>query len=364
MKSLQMLILALAVLWPASGFAAPGEAQVTLYCLSLRVQPAAARSLGLNYTLTLTTDSPANTQGNGELAPLPVGAPQTHGCFYRIEGDVLFEPGFGTLGLNIPEPTDLNTNGVPDFFEVGQAISGATSTGTFADQYQSGKATAVWNRAANSKDGACRLTLDAYGVTFTHAFEIQEFSGILKYSVLATNVTGSISVSKQADPAKKLGGQVAFDKISADRLALLSGTWTNETRQVLAFDASPEIDRQGKRYTDFLVFKDGDPSTALDDYALWVLSITDDNDANRNGIPDLSDEVIPTPPTLTLARGTTNLLLTISGPTGKVYEIERASAIPSTNWVSVTTLIVTNNPQAVSLPRSTNTASFWRVKLP
>ena len=59
--------LALACLFAPLATAVAGEAEVHLYCLSLRFQPATAKSAGLNYGLELTSDNPTADPLNGEV---------------------------------------------------------------------------------------------------------------------------------------------------------------------------------------------------------------------------------------------------------------------------------------------------------
>ena len=69
-----------------------------------------------------------------------------------------------------------------------------------------------------------------------------------------------------------------------------------------------------------------------------MLSIDDTNDANANGIPDFSDDPAsvtpPRAPHLSLALGSTNLLLTISGSVGHTNQIQTVGSLTSTNWAN------------------------------
>lgn len=357
-------IFALVWLGAALRPAVAGEAEVHLYCLSLRFQPAATKSLSLNYNLELTSDSPTNTELNGEVTPLPAGAPSSHGSFYRLTGDIFFEPIYGTFLLNVPDATDANTNGVPDFFEISQAVAATTTNGAFDDATQTGKVTTTWSRNADSTNGTCRLTMAGYDLTFVHTFELQEYRGTLKYSSASTNVTGTMTLTNAAAAKQTLSGPVLLEKVSSNQLKLEAGAWTNETKQSVAFEGSPALDRDGKDYYDFFIFKDGDLSTVEEDYFLWLIKITDPNDADQNGIPDLSDEPAPRRPTLKISQSSTNLLLSISGEVGEVHQVEQTAVLSPPKWALATSFILTNDPQTVRLSVPTNGISFWRVKVP
>lgn len=357
-------IFALACLFAALRPAAAGEAEVHLYRLSLRFQPATTQSLGLSSTLELSSGSPTDSELNGEVTVLPAGAPSSHGSFYRLTGDIFFEPIYGSFLLNVPQATDTNTNGVPDFFEVGQAVAAATTEGAFDDGVETGKVTITWSRNANSRNGACRLTMSGYDLTFNHTFELQEYRGVLKYSAASTNVTGTMALTNAVDAKQILAGPVRLEKVSSNQLKLEAGAWTNETKQAVPFEAAPALDRDGKDYYDYFTFKDGDLSTAAEDYFIWLITITDPNDADQNGIPDLSDEPAPRRPTLKISQSNTNLLLSISGEIGEVHQVEQTAALSPANWSLATSFILTNDPQAVRLALPTNGISFWRVKVP
>ena len=341
-----------------------GQAQIHLYSLSVRFQPAATKSFGFNYNLELTSDSPTTTDPNGELAPLPDGAPSTHGAFDRMTRHIFDEPVYGAFSLNVPAPEDSNTNGIPDFFEISQAVAATTTKGAFDDAVLSGKVTTTWSRSAGTNTGTCKLTMDSYGVTFIHTFQIQEYSGVLKYSTSATNVTGTVALTNVTAATRNLAGAVLFEKASPDQLKLGPGTWTSETKKAVAFQGAAQLDRNGSDYFGIFIFNDGDLSTSAEDYFIWLIKITDPNDANRNGIPDLSDEPVARRPSLTISRAGTNLLLSVSGEIGKAHQVEQTPALIPSNWTLATTLTPTNDPQVVRLTPPTNGVSFWRVKAP
>ena len=344
-------------------------AQVQLNCLSLRFQPASASAAGLNYTLELTTDSSGAAGINGELAPLPSGGLSSHATFFRLTGDVLFEPVNGTLFLNVPNLSDANTNGIPDFFETALAVAGVTTSGTFDGTDQSGKLSAAWQREANSKDGSCRLTMDAYNLTFTLKFEVQEFAGSLQYRNIAgePTITASANLTKTSQPAVTLSGSTVLTKGGSGSLALQSGTLRNSSGQASAYQNIDELERSGSRYIGQFFFKDGDPTTVFEDYVSWVLKIIDPNDSNRNGIPDLSDEGgIRAPPLLSLRQSGTNLLLGISGELGKLHRVESTPGLEKPVWAIAASVTLTNDPQTVLLRAPTNRTrtAYWRVSVP
>jgi hypothetical protein len=70
---------------------------------------------------------------------------------------------------------------------------------------------------------------------------------------------------------------------------------------------------------------------------------------------------LPRKPLLALTRGATNLFLSISGDVGRLHQIQQTSSLTLTNWQTVQSVTLTNDPQQVLLPIPTNGPAFWRV---
>jgi hypothetical protein len=239
-----------------------------------------------------------------------------------------------------------------------------------------GSVSASWSRAAGSKDGTCVLTLtgriyDKLG-DFTHSFELIEYTGPLSYTPGTNRVTGTVNLTQTGDPSSRFTGPIEFVKTATNRfneLKLQHGVWSNALSQPL--NISNDIDtflRNGQRetsYSGLVDFDDGDPATSEADYLTWLLAIDDPNDSNSDGVPDFSDDpgpIVDPFPSLSLSRGSTNLLLSIRQGMGGAYEIQQINSLSQTNWTAVLSVMLTNNPQIVPLPLPTNSASFWRVR--
>jgi len=349
-------------------------AQARLFCLSLRFQEGVFQGLLGDVTLDLSSISP-NTL-NGELEPTFNPSTPDHFSYFHM-WDTFFEETIedGFLYLNLPDFVDGNGNGFDDFFEVAQPVSGAKSAGTFSSPgVDSGTIQATWSRAAGSPIGTCVLSFkNASGSLgdFTHAFEVLEYSGKITYTPSATNVSASLSVTNTGDPSSSLTGATLFLKAPTNRfdeLELQPGVWTNAsgtlsyTNDLLFRDMILETNYYG-----FVDFDDGDPGTSDPDYLTWVISIDDPNDSNGNGIPDFSDDTGSTnavAPSLSLVRGATELSLSIHGAVGQMHEIQQIGALDQTNWITVLSITLTNDPQSFLLPLPTNATRFWRARVP
>jgi len=145
------------------------------------------------------------------------------------------------------------------------------------------------------------------------------------------------------------------------------GFWVNGTSQICNFTnhyffRDPNYPTNYAGYIEF--DNDADLST-LYPYATWVLSITDTNDVNHNGIPDFSDDpsALPPPrrPLISLTRTPTNLLFTIHGDVNHLHEIQQVPVIASTNWQHVVSLILTNDPQVVPVAFPSG-SMFYRAR--
>jgi len=165
---------------------------------------------------------------------------------------------------------------------------------------------------------------------------------------------------------------MSFTRIATNRfnqLTLQPGMLTNAADQTLSFQAS-EIDRDEvmkTNYFGYVIFGDGDPTTATADYQVWVISIDDANDVNGNGIPDLSDDPAAAGELvlrLGLVRSGTQLQLSVSGDPGQTYDLQETSSLLPPNWAKSRSITLTNTPQNISLPPPATATRFWRAKAP
>jgi hypothetical protein len=373
MKRTLILALTALILLPAIAEAAQ-TAQARMHCLSLRVHRGSATdSGGFRWTMDMTTLAAGI---NGELSPDFFNSGYTNSTYVELFdelGDEYFE---GALVVDLPDVGDANGNGIFDFFEVSQGIS-STSLGYYDINFiGQGGFTATWLREAGSAVGHCVIPIrDPYNpsrqLTFLHAFEILEYTGPLTYTPGTNIVNASVDFTLTGDPLNSLKGPVTFQKSSTNRfnrLTLTSALMTNAVEQVLDL-YTPTTFLRGTtfptNYQGLVEFNDGDLNTLDDDYFTWMLSINDANDSDGDGIPDFSDDpqsALPRAPLLSLSRTATNLVLRISGDVGRVHQIQEASSVTATEWPTVMSVTLTNDPQFVSLPLPAGLATFWRVR--
>ncbi|MBI2928593.1 MAG: hypothetical protein HYY24_23235 [Verrucomicrobia bacterium] len=353
------------LVWAFGLLCSAAPAEVHLHGLSLRFQPAIARLFGLEYVLELASFADPDAP-NGELSPVAGTSDYSHGGVFKMQTPDAFEPLFIQFVLNVPSFVDANKNLVPDFFEVSQAVNNVKTTGLFNDGLGGTPLiNATWSRAADAKDGTCKLNLPYFGLTFNHAFELIEFEGELPFAVRGTDILGSVDLKQKPTEAATLGGPIALTRVSADHLRLVTGQWTDAINQQFPYDALDPISRDKTNYFSlFFHFQDGDPNTAYPDYDFYFLLITDPNDTDSDGIPDLSDTPEVRRPALALSRVADTVSLKISGEVGRAYEIQQAASPSNPNWTKVQSVTLTTDPQEVPLGKPASSPLFFRVKVP
>lgn len=352
--------LALAALLAAAG-AAPAEntALIRLYCLSIRAHPGVLGG-GLGDTLAFYSGNDPDAP-NGELWPLLDDPDFTHtsGLVYRDPalGNTLA----GAIALLAPEEEDANGDGVPDFYQVGQATGQIITDGVFDLQVDFGPAAATWSRAANSPTGRLELQLigGEFGALppFRHTYEILEYAGTLTYPPGAGTLTGRVDLVRAGRPAETLHGPLVLRVSATNEFYLEESSLTNHLGQTVRVstglaDMDPDY---AFSYFGAVSFFDGDPGTPEVDYELFFLGVDDPNDWNGNGIPDLTDPPPAggTPPVLALAlAGPEAVRLTLTGEAGRTYGLEARAALGAGAWGALTNLTLTNATQSLDLPRS------------
>lgn len=358
--------------WPAHS---SETAQVRMYCVSVRLETATDQ-----YGDVLSVNSTGTAGGAGEL--LPYGQPPQREIdlppviLYNSIA-TLDDAVFGTFvdssfSLYLPELVDLNTNGYPDFFEVSQGIDTNSYNGSynFGSFVGNGPIYTTWKRTAGSASGTCNLTLPNYLSSFTHTFDILEYTGSLTYTPGTNAVSATLSLKQTGAPTNTFRGSLKFLKSSTDHfntLTLQAGSLADASLQTHWFTNHTFLRNLSwpTNYSGYVEFDDDGTQNTPYPYAFWVLSITDTNDINNNGIPDFSDDapnppvIPPRVPQLSLSLTSTNLLLSISGDTGHVHTVQTTPQFPAA-WQDVLSLTLTNDPQIVPLSFS-GTNRFWRV---
>ncbi len=362
-----------------------GTADVRLVCLSPRFRPATTRVGGINYTVFFEHFSGPNFDPypNGELRPFLT---DSVGDFQSVYGYyILRSPAYTARDpvddfyIDLPAMGDANNNGLSDFYEVPLAVDPATTLGDFEETVQSNGTNIIsWSRAANTNVGACNMHMISHylqlDATFPVVFELIDYAGKLYYTPGNPSVGGWLSLTQTGHATNQLFGAIRFDKASPDLLSGQPASLTNSARHVFQISwripsqTEPSlVQRFGQSYSGYFSMDDGDPSTATSDYWMWAILITDNNDANGDGIPDFTDSVLPpvTPPvlpTLSIGWQGTKIALGVGGTPGQPYAVESCTNLTGAAWAPAFVTTVTGNEPQVTLLPSPAGPTFWRAR--
>jgi len=369
---MKLLYIVLGVILYIVPFTGEGSenAKGTIFCYSLRFQRGVEPDG--NYYLQLGSTT-AGT--DGELALNFFTSGYTHSAYLSLTDELFGDTIPGQLAIDVPDGGDANKDAFQDFFQISKGVTNLASSGAdHLASYGDGAVTATWNRNAGSKDGSCRLSiklLPFQPVVFTLPFEILEYKGPILYTPGTSNVTATVNLAQTGNPTSVLKGPAQFVKTPTDRfneLTLRAGFWTNESQQVMSYvDHLVSRDQTWPtNYYGYLEFDDDNNPNTFYPYGIWMLSIDDLNDSNRNGIPDFSDDTggkpLPRQPSLDVFPTGTNVVLTVHGDTGYAHEIQQISDLSTSNWQTAGSMILSNDPQIVLVPLPSSTTTFWRVR--
>ena len=342
--------------------------------LSIAFHPAAfkERFTGLQYINQVTSagDNPPN--GELEFTSDP-NVPATHqGTFVWQDGQT-FETFDMQFILDVPAD-DSDNSGLPDIVEFAPAASGTTS-GQYVDLEGTVLPfTATWNKPAASHEGSCTFTISPFGSpqTFIHPIEIYEYAASLPIN--ATAATGEtnlvVDLPRSGVDGQKLAGTLALKFEQGKLTAFAKSTLTNELGAAFTWNTDSVSELNAKKLFCFLDLIDGTPVADSGipnylDFNDWFLVVSDPNDADSDGIPDIVDSaaVAASAPSLEIVPTTNGIRLTIHGDVGRVYTIEDASALPTVTWEHPNSVTITTDPQTIDLPAPIG-PMFWRARFP
>ncbi len=364
------------------------DATAYLASTSVRVFPASISSLGLVNSLGLSSLGDGTI--NDELAFSDNETdPESHAAIAYLTlagggGDPIpFQMFLGVPGLG-----DVDLNGLTDFFEVRRAVSNESSTGDLNYDDGSGASVtgtvdAVWNRPAGSASGTVKLRVkvpdDGVDLTFLHRFEILQYKGTLTYTNKPSGIASSVKFLRLGLPAgqsNQITGPFSLIRTNDNELGFTSGTWRytgTGGSGSLTLEGSDAIETSISRtpihgsYEGLIPFDDGVPtipSNGQGQYLLWWLDIFDDNDANQNGVPDLSD----TPPggavtpQLKVEQVNNQLNLTVTASAGQAVTLFQATDLSNPVWTTNQTLTLTGAFQVLVLPISPGGPRYFRAQ--
>jgi hypothetical protein len=216
---------------------------------------------------------------------------------------VLFENGrvnsSGTALANFPV-TDADGNGVADFLQVGRngsvSFSGtvtrelpsASPALSMSGQLTRGAGSAVASYVATFQD-------PLFGpITYRGSSFLLNAQGTLSYNRNGNTAAISATLSNEDGTSTTYSANSTFVVLDANTVSFPAINYSGSNARVIQAKAFT-LTRSGKRYLGNVEFQDGGLSTSWRDYINWRLEFTDNNDADTDGIPDLSDTVAVAP---------------------------------------------------------------------
>ncbi|MFA6544994.1 MAG: hypothetical protein WCS99_11250 [Limisphaerales bacterium] len=258
-------------------------------------------SMGYYDVLTTTTDTIVgnvpryfSTNGyyytSGELIQDGTsGYYETEYLIFRESTGTFIEWG-AFASLNFPT-TDSNGNLVPDWVERDFPANFTISGNRFVDYPTplTQSATFTANRAAGSLTGTYSLAF-ASGVTLTGTLTVSASTGTLT----ANRAAGTVNFTF----GNELGTRTAsatFTGLNHDQARVGTFTATMPGRADITSASPLNLYRSGTRYLGALNITDGLTDTPWPDFQSYMVEITDTDDADGDGVPDLSDALLSAP---------------------------------------------------------------------
>ncbi len=236
---------------------------------------------------------------SGELRPRQGASGVYETDFVSFTGSSVDQ--YGSTLINIPT-ADSDGNGLPDFCQRDKAAN-STFTWTSHLDWPSSMDVAgngVLNRSPGQVSGQVYLTITTPGVTLSvsqFTWEVLSYAGTFRYTRGAANSgTWDITMTDSSGAVTHFSATVPFTVINANQITIPQftayGTTAGSSGSVVVYAST--FSRSGNRYIGTVTLQDGTPRTYWRDYGDWVFVITDNNDSNLNGVPDLSDAALCT----------------------------------------------------------------------
>lgn len=238
--------------------------------------------------------------------------------------------GYGTISFAIPT-TDSDGDGLIDFMDRSKAFN-STITGTITEFITSRgtrtySTSCVFNRGANTEVGQFTFTTSAAQIT--GFFFLHYGTATVTYDPDARTIkfTGTSFGYGSPFSSQSFGTATSsYEILSPTLIKVNAFTYSNPytTLNINSFTMT----RTGNKFIATGSMVDGFTYSNWADYKDFVLAITDNNDVDGDGIPDLADNLIFSGPTITvepesktvIQGANTNLSVTASSPYAMTYQ--------------------------------------------
>ena len=364
------------------------QAVAYLASTSLRVRPAQAIASGKTNALALSSLDDGTV--NDELAFANI---DSGGTSHASTAYLTLAAGGGStlpfyLYLDVPGLGDVNFNGLTDYSEVALGLTNEPSSGVLSYLDASGFSIngtldAIWNRTAGQTTGSVSIHVSLptlkTDLTFVHEFEIFQYQGILSYSVQAAGIPSTVSLLRMGLPpgvSNQITGPILLIRSNEVELGYTTSVGhrqSNGSSVNLHLASSAFLDNPITRtplhgsYEGLLGFLNGFPEIASGgqgQYILWWLDLMDSNDANQNGIPDLSDPpfVPPVVPQLNTHLANGQLALTIQASPGQSVVLLQSPSLSKPSWTTNQVITLSGSTAVINLPGPEGTTRFFQAR--
>jgi len=189
---------------------------------------------------------------------------------------------YGEVSLNLGD-IDSDHNGIDDICEKPKSINLTVSGNWYSQDGDSGSISGSMSRNAGSQHGSYNLNINntwAGNIPLSGNFYSGILSGSISYSTgnntISATYTSTWDVQSEAEHL-----DTTYDILDENRIRM----------NAKDFFPTTILNRSGNTYSAVVVLIDGESSTFWADYQQWFIVITDNNDSDGDGIPDLSDAI-------------------------------------------------------------------------
>lgn len=237
----------------------------------------------------------------------------------------------GTAGVVIPS-TDSDGNGVFDFIQFNRGVNQVLSGGIFPDTGGSEGFTGTFIRSSGSRAGSYSLILDS-GAVRSGSWNVASVQGTANY-VRGEQNTVQFSVTAAILDSESVTTAITPYTINNANQITIQPMLLSTSDSLLFTQSATTMNRSGNTYRGLFTLIDGNSETSWQDYKQYTVEITDTNDSDSDGIPDLSDPIPHPAPRLTINRRSG--VVDIKWPnTAFGFTLQSKDSIAGSSWVSV-----------------------------
>jgi hypothetical protein len=337
---------------------------VELFSLSVQIFPATTQD-GIGFSWDLAYSSVGSeTSINHELMLASGNHGFSHEGYFVFENDFEFEPFLVPFVLDVPPNADVNGNGIDDFFDRRVSVDGVETLGRHPDaNNRPVDFTATWTRPAGESVGSVVVDLPYLGITFTHPFQLLDYSGEFTYERTNSLLRGTMTVTNVVDTTDIITGPLSVRVVNPTTLSLSAATWTNSYPATFTVLTNLYDGVYGTNFVSYWLLDEGYAPSGDLDYVDWLLVLSS-ADANNNGQLDLveGNSTPAAPPRLDLVRlPNGSIEITIRGSPGQTYTLEFANAVDSAAWQASQTINLVSETQTITVTAS-GSRRFFRLR--